>query len=73
MTLTADVLGLPAFDEDVFKERIKELRVPAFNHVVFVFKDGHSVERVWQDRSRRESWTDDMREQARECVKRRYK
>lgn len=73
LALCVDVLGLPTFDENIFKKEIKELRVPAFNHVVFVFKDGHSVERVWQDRSRRESWTDDMRDQARECVKRRYK
>ena len=70
--LTNDALGLDAFDADVFKAAIKEIRVPAFNHVVFVFNDGHEVERVWQDRSRSESWTDEMREKAREHAQKRY-
>jgi len=62
--LAAEVLTLPVFEESVFKERILEIRVPAFNHLIFVFKDGHEVEKVWQDRSRRESWTDEMKAQA---------
>lgn len=59
--VTAEVLGLDDFDEDVFNAQIKELHVPAFNHIIFVFYDGHTEERVWKDRSRSESWTDDMR------------
>jgi len=33
---------------------------------VFIFSDGHPEERVWQDRSRAESWTEEMRQAARE-------
>lgn len=62
--LTNEVLGLEAFDEETFHHSIKEIRIPAFNHVVFVFHDGHEVERVWEDRSRSESWMDEMRAQA---------
>lgn len=69
--MAADVLGLEAFDERAFRTTIREIRVPAFNHVVFVFHDGHEVERVWRDRSRRESWTDEMREKAKANAKKR--
>lgn len=68
--LVTDVLGLDTFDDDVFRKHIKALRIPAFNHVVFVFHDGHEVERVWRDRSRSESWTDEMRTRAAERTRR---
>jgi len=59
-------LGLPAFDEGIFSVRIERIEVPAPNHLLFVFKDGHTVERVWKDRSRAESWTPEMKETARQ-------
>lgn len=62
--LSADVLETDIFDEGTFRKQIKEIRVPAFNHVIFVFRDGHEVERVWQDRSRSESWTEEMKQKA---------
>ena len=63
---TAAAIGLPAFDEDVFKKRIDHIEVSKPNHLLFVFKDEHTVERVWKDRSRAESWTPEMRETARQ-------
>ncbi len=72
MSTTASVLGLTEFDEAVFKERVQELRVPAFNQLVYVFKDGTEETRVWQDKSRRDSWDESMRQQAAEHAKRRY-
>jgi hypothetical protein len=72
MNTTASVLGLTEFDEAVFRERIEEIRVPAFNHLVFVFKDGAQVERVWEDKSRRDSWTEEMRAQAAAHTRKRY-
>jgi len=72
MAVAAEVLGLAAFDETVFKNSISEIRIPGGNRLVFVFSDGATVERVWQDRSRRESWTEEMREAARQNAKRRY-
>ena len=67
--LTNEVLGLDAFDEETFHQRIREIRIPAFNHVVFVFRGGHEVERVWADRSRAESWTDEMKARARQSAR----
>lgn len=72
ISTTASVLGLTEFDEAVFKERVQELRVPAFNHLIYVFKDGSTVERVWTDKSRSESWDFSMRQQAAGHAKRRY-
>lgn len=64
--------NLTQFDEAVFRNQIQEIRVPCFNHLVFVFKDGRREERVWQDKSRASSWTDEMRAQAAENARRRY-
>ena len=62
---TVSVLGITEFDEEVFLNQIERIEVPAFNHLVYIIKDGHREERIWQDKSRRDSWTDEMREQAR--------
>lgn len=64
MAETAAVLGEEAFDAALFDEMIAKIRVPAFNHLIFVFKDGLEVERVWKDKSRRDSWSPEMRAQA---------
>lgn len=45
---------------------IAEIHVPASNKLTFVLLDGTTAEREWQDRSRRESWTAEMREAARQ-------
>lgn len=65
-SVTAAVLGLSSFDDEVFKERIERIEVPKANRLNFVFKDGHSEERTWKGRSRSESWTPEMREAARQ-------
>jgi len=66
MAVTAEVLGLAVFDETIFKNRITEIRIPSDNRLVFIFSDGRIVKREWQDRSRRESWTESMKQQARQ-------
>ena len=71
MSTTASVLGTAAFDGDAFHRLIKRIEVSAFNHLVYIFKDGRREERIWHDRSRRESWTDEMKKQASEHAKRR--
>ena len=72
-TATAEVLGLPEFDAAIFAERIAEIRVTEANKLLFVFHDGRTLEHEWQDRSRRESWTDEMRQTAREHALRGHK
>lgn len=42
------------------------------NRFIFHFKDGGFVEKRWRDRSRSESWTDEMRQRAAEQTKARY-
>ena len=66
MSACCDVLGLAEFDERVFTERISGIRVTAPNELLFLLADGHTETRVWKDRSRRESWTDEMKEAARQ-------
>lgn len=71
METTALVLGMPNFDEEILRDQIERIEVPRFNHLVYVFKDGRQEERVWQDKSRRDSWTAEMKRNASDCAKRR--
>ena len=64
-SVSEEVLGLDVFDEETFGRRIKKISVPQFNHLMFIFQDGHMAERIWEDRSRAESWTAEKREEAR--------
>lgn len=72
MSTTASVLEIASFDAEIFKETIEKIIVPAFNRLVFVFKDGTEIERIWEDKSRRDSWTDEMRARVAEHARRRY-
>ena len=72
MEVTASALDTGEFDAELFRETVQEIRVPAFNRLVFVMKDGTKVECEWHDKSRSRSWTDEMRVQAAEHARRRY-
>ncbi|MDR1805586.1 MAG: recombinase family protein [Clostridium sp.] len=50
-------------------ERISEIIVPDRFRLAFIMKDGSTVETEWRHRSRRESWTDEMKRQAAEHTK----
>ena len=69
--LSAEVLNVPKFDEKVFSEKIKQIIVPEKGKLEFIFNDGHSVMRTWDYPSRSESWTEEMRQTAREHQARR--
>ncbi|KGK85875.1 resolvase [Desulfosporosinus sp. HMP52] len=64
--ITSEVIGLSEFDETVFKKVIREIIVPEFNTLVFVYNDGQHIKRVWQDRPRGERWSEDLKQKARE-------
>jgi len=66
----AEALGI-VFDEKIFRQKIKEIQVPAHNRLVFLFHDGTTETCEWQNPSRRDSWTPEMREQARQRLKER--
>lgn len=57
--LSCEVLGIREFDEIIFKDSIKEITVPDWNVVTFVFYDGTKITKTWQDKSRK--WTDEMK------------
>ena len=48
-------------EKNAHKGQITAVAVAQENHLTFRFADGSECEEVWQDRSRSESWTADMR------------
>lgn len=73
MHAATEALGMVTFDEAMVRRCVERIEVPSFNHLVFCLTDGRRIEQVWQDRPRRESWTAEMRERAREQALRREK
>jgi len=69
----AEVLGLGDYDVAVFAAQVDRIEVPEDNRLRFIFKDGGVTERNWADRSRRESWTPEMRQAAAERSRKRRK
>ena len=63
---TCEALDIEQFDEAVLKDRVEKIIVPEQYKLVFVFKDGSERQVEWRHRSRRESWTPEMREAARQ-------
>ena len=61
-----EVLGLAEYDPNVLSGKITAIAVPDDGVLVFTFKDGTEQTATWENRSRRESWTDEMRQTARE-------
>ena len=64
--MAAEVLGMDDFNADAFLGKITAVRVEKDNILVFCFKDGTETVKRWQDRSRRESWTEEMKAAARQ-------
>jgi len=66
MRKSAEILELSEFDETIFRNQISRIKIPGHNRLIFIFKDGREIEVIWKNRSRRESWTEEMRQVARE-------
>ena len=66
MSKTFAVLGITDFSEDLFREKIKQIIVPKHEQLRFVLQDGREIEVEWKNPSRRESWTEEKRQKARE-------
>lgn len=64
--MASEVLGIDDFDVDAFLGKITAVIVEKDNTLVFCFKDGTETVKRWQDRSRRESWTEEMKAAARQ-------
>ena len=57
---------------DIDMAQIDHIKVERENTIIIVLKDGTEITRQWQDRSRAESWTDEMRQKAAEQTRKRY-
>jgi DNA invertase Pin-like site-specific DNA recombinase len=66
MAKAAEVMCQEVFDEDAFRTTVVGIQVPAHNRLVFRFFDEHISEITWQNPSRRESWSNEMKQKARE-------
>ena len=64
--MLAKFMGTTQFDEEAFAAQIHHLEVPEDYRLRVIFQDGHTAELAWQHRSRRESWTPEMRKTAAE-------
>jgi DNA invertase Pin-like site-specific DNA recombinase len=68
MITAAEALGLESFSPEVFALRVSSITVKNGNTLVFHLTDGSQVEKTWKDRSRRESWTEEMKQAARKAA-----
>jgi len=66
LRITTEALGIENFGEQAFLELIDHIEVPAANRLRFIFTDGRIHDCEWKDRSRAESWTDEMKQAAKE-------
>ena len=62
ISVTEEVLG----SLDALPDRITAIRAEKNNTLVFCFEDGSEAVKRWQDRSRAESWTEEMKDAARQ-------
>ncbi len=63
-SVCCEVLGISEFDEELFHSKIQQIIIPAPNKITFIFADNSKKTVTWQDRSRSESWTEEMRKNA---------
>lgn len=59
-------MGYSEFNAADFKKRVASMTAHDGNVVTLHFRDGSSKDIVWKDRSRRDSWTPEMKERARQ-------
>ena len=63
---TKEILSIDAIDRKILSCRLREIVVPAHNQLRYILKDGSTVDVEWQHHSRKESWTPEMKQAARE-------
>jgi DNA invertase Pin-like site-specific DNA recombinase len=64
--VTSQVLGVDELTDGLVQNSIDYIEAFNENKIVYHFKDGRIHEAFWKDRSRRESWTPEMKEMARQ-------
>jgi|GEM_PF-200564 len=59
--VTAEVLGLAEFDENIFHERIRQIVVPSKNILIFHFNNSKTATREWKSTASKDCWTPERR------------
>ena len=70
MRLACDLLGWDSFDEEAFRQAVDHVTAVYPHTLIFHMNDGREEKLEWQNRSRAESWTPEMKEKAREAARR---
>lgn len=63
--ITLEVLKIKELDRDLIEGKLEFIEVLKNNKLLYHLKDGKTVERTWNDISRRDSWTEEMKKEAR--------
>lgn len=63
---TKEVLGTDLLDRDTLLDQISSIEVTSHFHLRYTLKDGSVQYVVWEHKSRKESWTPEMKEKARQ-------
>ena len=61
ISTTATALGQAAFDEQDFRDRVDRVQVCNENTLIYRFINGAETNVKWKDKSRSQSWTDEMK------------
>lgn len=67
-----DILKTDGFSDEAFQMQVCTIEAHPGNLLRFIFIDGSTTDYVWKDRSRSESWTDEMKAAAAKKAKERY-
>lgn len=59
--LCCGVLEIEQFDPVLFKNCVERINVTGASELTYPLKDGSEIDKSWNDRSRAESWTAEMR------------
>lgn len=63
---TKEALSVEVVDRNIITSLVKDIVATSHYSLIFILKDNTTVEVPWQHRSRKESWTTEMRQAARE-------
>lgn len=63
--ITLEVLNIKELDRDLIEDKLECIEVFKDNKLLYHLLDGSTVERTWNDISRRNSWTEEMKKEAR--------
>ena len=63
--ITLEVLNIKELDRDLIEDKLECIEVFKDNKLLYHLLDGKTVERTWNDISRRDSWTEEMKKEAR--------